>query len=472
MIEKDPYNFSPLSALALFQTDEAAEVTVIVEGKDGAKDIEKTISGSRTEHEIPILGLYPDATNQVILQAETESGETMKHEFEVETSSLPDDLIQPTIEESHPENMQDGLTFVVPSKKYPYAVDENAQVRWYSSMQSQHLFKRLENGHILLAPKNKEENGELVVMDMLGDIQDSYNVEVENYENNDIIHHDTIELPNGNLLATVHDGAEYIEDEMIEIDRETGETVNVVDMKEVMPSSFYEDYSGPGIENGEVDWFHQNAVSYDEKDDAILVSSRSQDIVVKMDYPDGDIKWILGSHENWPSSYEQYLLEPESEDMKFPGAQHAMTTLPDQDQNDATSDVLLFDNNKVITRGDEGKSEEFSQAVQYRINEEDHTVEQVWSYGKERGEEFFSFIIGDADHLPDDGNRLITSGYMLNSEDERESRIVEVTGSNDPEVVFEILLTGFTEDANNKAYRAERMPLYPQNQANPSIFQR
>lgn len=46
-----------------------------------------------------------------------------------------------------------------------------------------------------------------------------------------VIHHDGIELPSGNLLLTVNDGSNYIEDTMIEINRETGEIEKTIDLR-------------------------------------------------------------------------------------------------------------------------------------------------------------------------------------------------------------------------------------------------
>src|SRR5699024_12573979 len=134
--------------------------------------------------------------------------------------------------------------------------------------------------------------------------------------------------------------------------------------------------------------------------------------------------------------YREYSLEPEK-DVKFPAAHHAMKVLPDMDGNDDTVDVLLRDNNHVVTRGDTGISNQYSRAVQYRINEKEKTVSEVWSYGEERGEAFYSEIIGNAQYLPETGNRLITSGYIEPEEDSDEivSKVVETNDKDDADVI-------------------------------------
>ncbi|MCP3028879.1 aryl-sulfate sulfotransferase [Halobacillus sp. A5] len=456
LVIEDPYGAAPLTALAKFETDEAQEITVTVEGRDGGEEISNTFDGYETEHEIPILGLYPDHDNTVVLEAETDDGETSETELTVTTDPLPDNFLDTELVEADEQRMENGLTFIIPSGEYAYGVDSNGEVRWYSSMPNSHVFQRLENDKLVFLTQKVEQSGQynlILEMDMLGQVSFGSYIDVSNFENWGVVHHDVIELPNDNFLATDHDGSEYIEDDMVEIDRETGDMVDELNMKDIFPEEMYEDYDGASADEG--DWFHQNAVWYDENDDDILVSSRHQDAIVDMSYPDGEVEWILADHEGWPEEFEDNLLEPQGEDFKFPGGPHAIMTLPDQDDDPETTDVMLFDNNISIVRGDEGQSEEFSRAVQYRINTEEMTVEEVWSYGEDRGEAFFSNIVGDADYLEESGNRLITSGHAFGEEgDDLHSRIVETTGDEEAEVVYELKISGFEEGESRQAYRA------------------
>ena len=138
-----------------------------------------------------------------------------------------------------------------------------------------------------------------------------------------------------------------------------------------------------------------------------------------------------------------------------------MTLLPDFDDNDATKDIMIFDNNIAVSRGNESVSEEYSRDVQYRINTEKMTIKEIWVYGKERGELFFSKYVSDANYLSETGNRLIASGYTK-EDDKMRSNVVEVTGGDEPEVVYERKVTGFKEGSHGQIYRGIRMPLYPE----------
>jgi len=251
---------------------------------------------------------------------------------------------------------------------------------------------------------------------------------------------------------------------MTEIDSETGEIVDRMNFKEVFSPSFYENYTGPSSERG--DWLHQNAVTLTNDEESVLVSARNQDMVMKLSYPEMETEWVLAADENWPegANIRDYLLEPVGETTKFPTGQHAVEEMPDQDGDPDTMDIMLFDNNWRVTRGNENVSTDYSRSVQYRINETEGTVEEIWSYGEERGEDFFSKIVGDADLQPETDNVLMTSGRIEEEDvDDPESRIVEVT-KEEEEVVFELVVSRFAEHHNNRSqiYRAERTSLYPE----------
>lgn len=458
----DPYGEVPLSALVKFKTKHPVKVSLTVKGKSAKTNITKTFKGYKKNHQIPVLGLYPDYKNTVILTGKKKNGQTMKKQIHVKTDPLPEDFLHTELVKSKPDKMEDGLTFITPSSAYPYAVDQDGEVRWFSTLPNSHVFKRLNNGHLLYLSEKHKYNL-LLEMDMLGHVYHAYHVNLSDYDGWGVIHHDAVQLPNKNFLVTTTDTSPYVEDDMVEIDRKTGKPVHELNMRDFFPESFYEDYDGP--EADENDWFHQNAIWYNHKNDSILVSSRHQSAVMEMNYPDGKIHWILAAHEGWSKAYQKYLLQPIGDNFKFPGGQHAVMKLPDQDGNPDTTDIMLFDNNITITRGDKAASKKYSRGVQYRINTKDMTVKQIWAYGKERGKTFFSSIIGDANYLPHTKNRLITSGYNKDEDGNLRSIVTETTDGQPADVVYELKITGFQEDSHRQVYRAIRMPLYPDHQA-------
>ena len=461
MVIQDPYGEAPLTALTKFRTENPSRITVTVASRGDAQDITHTYPSFNQEHEVPVLGLYPGTDNEVTIEAEDRQGNVQEQTVSLKTDDTPAFAHNREVIESSPAEMEPGLTFITPGKSKAYGVDEQGDIRWYSSRTGGFVFKRLSNGNLLLGASQSEDkrNEYLFETDMLGKIQNQYKVNLPNYEDTNVIHHDAIELPNNNLLVTVHDNSNaYEEDTMVEIDRATGETVETLDLKDIFPAEAYEEYSGPNESDG--DWMHLNAIWYDKENRSILISGRHQSAVLSLTYPEMNINWILGAPEGWSADMAKKVLEPENGNLKYPGAQHAPMILPDQDDNPDTKDVLLFDNNTTVTRGDESISRDYSQGIQYRINEEEGTAETVWKYGEERGKDFFSNVVGDADYMYETTNRLLTSGYQKVN-DSYQATIVETAGDTG-EVVYELELSGIKKGDGRVVYRSERMPLYPE----------
>ena len=123
------------------------------------------------------------------------------------------------------------------------------------------------------------------------------------------------------------------------------------------------------------------------------------------------------------------------EGFDFPWGQHAPELLPN-------GNVILFDNGYLRNFNFDVN---YSRAVEYQIDEQNRTVEQIWQYGKERGKEFFSMLISDVDYLYNSKNILITSGFIAHN-----GKIVEVNYPEGTEV-FEVTLY-FNTLNGNKTY--------------------
>lgn len=465
LVIQDPYERAPLTARVLFETEEPMMVTVTVEGRDGdeSTSLSHIFDEVETTHDLPILGLYPNYENTVYITTIDESGVEEEFELTMTTGELPEDLLDIEVVEANTELMGEGLTFTSPSLSYPTGIDHNGDVRWYSSHETSNNFKRIENGNFLMASKeyHREDYDHLLEMDMLGKAHQAIVVDTENILKSSPFHHDMIELPNENYLVLIHDGSdEYIEDEIAEIDRETGEVVHRINLKDVVPNEVYEEFDGHNSDVG--DWAHINTVYLTEDEESILLSVRQQDAIMKLSYPEAEMEWIFAYPEDWHEELEDYVLDTDDESLKYHAGPHAVYEIPDMDDDPDTMDIMLFDNNTIYTRGDEDLHEEYSRGVHYRINEAEETVEEIWSYGEERGTDFFTRIVSDSDYLPESETVLINSGRTLDEEaEERYSIITEVTYEEESEVVFEAHIGPFDVDTYQQMYRAERLPLYP-----------
>lgn len=442
----NPYEISPLTALILFETRDLTAPTVTIVGEDESTTFTKTFTPNK-KHVLPIYGLYPDRNNEVII---TLNGED--YTFHIQTDPLPEDFALPTDVTANKEELDQELYFVTPSSQgYTAAYDINGDVRWYLTENMIWDVQRLRNGNIMLS-SNRLINPPyyttgLVEMDLTGKIYYEY-VLPGGY------HHDVYELENGNLLVASNDfDSGTVEDYIVEIERDTGNIVKRIDLKEILPMD-----EGKNQMATDYDWFHNNSVWYDSDTNSITLSGRHQDAVVNIDYNSLEINWIVGSHDGWSEEYQKYFLDPIGDDFEWQWAQHAAMILPN-------GDLFVFDNgnNRSKTEEDSVKaSDNYSRGVIYHINTIDKAIEQVWEYGKDRGSEFYSPYISDVDYLEED-HYLIHSGGIntvdgepgnepagLENVDSMNSITTEV--KND-EVIFEMNLP-------TNLYRAEKMDLY------------
>ena len=145
----------------------------------------------------------------------------------------------------------------------------------------------------------------------------------------------------------------------------------------------------------------------------------------------------------------------------------------------ARGTLLLYDNGNFRASPFNpplADSENYSRAVEYKINEQTMAVSQVWQYGSTRvGEWFYTGYEGNAEPEPKTGNVLVNFSavsYVNGSPPSSHvpgavmARFREVTHDPVPQVVFDLAITMY--DKTNSpyldctVYRAHRIPdLYP-----------
>ncbi len=487
-VTSNPYEIAPLTAEVTFQTTVPVEVTLEVLGRE---PVTHTFEGLSLSHRLPVLGLYPDTRNNVILRMTTAEGDVDEDAFTVTTDPLPDFFPDIDTTVTDRSRMEEGWNLsqysVNPSglpvetdvqagrnlRGLPFMFDTNGDIRYYLDLNFlgglAYEVGRLQNGNWIFGHDRM-----IYEYDVLG--QEINRWAIPGY----LTHHEVTEKPNGNILTAVHkigtknkDGGGTDGDHIIEIDRASGEIVGEWDLRQVA------DVYRRDLVNDAFDWFHMNAIWYDETDDTLIVSGRNQG-VVKIT-KDNELVWILAPHQGWGKAgigadrYEtaDYLLTavdaqgtpyPESvqqgtesaSDFDWVWGQHAPLILPN-------GHLLIFDNGFSRHFTPNGPTS-YSRGVEYVIDEEAMTVQQVWEYGAERGNEYFSPIISDVDYLGATGNRLIMPG-IARVGDTPGAYVTEVSFP-EGEVVFDAAVRFKGVFKTDKffgeiVYRSERLPLYP-----------
>lgn len=444
----DPYDASPLTALVLFETNDEVEPTITVVGKDELTTYTYK-SKKSNKHYLPIYGLYADYENTIII----EYGDVRK-EITIKTNPLPDNFILPTSIKADKEKLSNDLYFFTPSSRgYTCAYDTNGDVRWYLTNYAIWNINKLKNGHMLVSTERLINapyymTG-LYEIDMFGKIYNEYSLEGG-------YHHDYYEMPNGNLLVAsdnFNSDEGTVEDYIVEIDRQNGNIVKKFDLKSILNME-----DGKSENWSSYDWFHNNAVWYDDKTNSITLSGRHQDAVINISYETGNLNWIIGDSTNWSSEYQEYFFKPVGDNFEWQWSQHAAMITP-------KGYVFLFDNgnNKSKIKENYVSAENsYSRGVMYKIDTNNMTIEQIYEYGKERGSEFYSPYISDVDYL-DENHYIIHSGGIVYVDGKNSNQPAGLGGADklvsdtveilNDEIIFEIVLP-----TNN--YRVEKMNFY------------
>ena len=472
VLRTNPSEIAPLTATLTFSTTEESQVRVQVLGAEPAVYEPQALA---VDHHLPVLGLYPGVENQIEVRVTIPDSVYAADTIRVEAPPLPDFFPGVQVSSVNESLMEPGWTasamFIGDAgvfRPYPIMFDSDGIIRWYLDLSfvtnPTLTVERLSNGNMLAG-----DGHDLYEYDMLGTQVNHWNI--PGYA----VHHDFVETPDGNLIIAVDKvGLATIEDHMIEFDPVSGAVVHEWDLREALDVDRFD------WQVNEQDWLHVNAVVYDAMDDALVISGRNQ-AVFKVTR-NNELVWILAPHRGWGKAgingdgaeTSDFLLtavdqggqpfgdavqmgDTEPDDFGWSWGQHAPLFLPN-------GNLFLFDNglNRVFSPDPPA----YSRGVEYLVDESAMTVRQVWQYGKERGNEFYSFIISDVDYLPTTGNRLIMPG-IIDPGVNPHALVTEVT-TGSSQVVFEakinfknMLSTGTGFGQFDIVYRSERLPLYP-----------
>ena len=452
---KNPYLINPLCALVMFKTEKMVAPTITVRGKRNRREDNRHTFEASTTHILPVLGLYEDFTNLVEISLPDGSSK----QITIQTERLPDGICRCSNVSTSVDYLKNQFMFLTPSgRNLPAAYDYKGDIRWLLTEFTMFDLKRAANGNILTGSSRfchmPYNSTGLFEMNLLGKIYKEYRLP-GNY------HHDHFELEDGNLLVLSQDfHRDTVEDMCVLIDRGTGEILKEWDYKTFLP----QDVAGSGSQDAH-DWFHNNSVWYDKTTNSITISGRHQDAIVNIDFDSGKLNWIVGDPEGWPQEMvEKYFFTPtgDVDNFDWQYEQHGALICPN-------GDVMVFDNGQYRSKKKENyikNRDNFSRGVRYRIDTEKMEIEQVWQYGKERGQTFFSPYISNVEYY-DEGHYMIHSGGIgfkdgyafdglspfLDQGDLSVEQLSVTVEEKDGVVLYEMRVPG-------NFYRAEKLTLY------------
>ena len=498
---------APLVALVAFETQEATIATIEID--DGSERWSVVEDGPpTTNHSIVLWGLKPDREHKVRAHVATSEGQHSQRSESVtlKTPPLPKDFPPLKTLISEPDQMEPGVTVFAANRwedgrrihdyGYIIAVDATGEVVWYfrSKLRISDL-RWLSNGRLLF---NGAKFFGLYEIDLFGRMRRQWWATGLRAAPNesfipvpvDSFHHEILELRNGNFLAlstelrTVSDfpvdesepqgrtePAAVVGDMVVEFQPD-GTVVDRIHLFDLLDSQrigygslsgFWATHYRKDDDTPSRDWAHANSLSYDEDTDEIIVSLRHQDCVIKVDRKSRELRWIFGSPQRWRRPWSEKLLRPRGE-MEWPFHQHGVKLT-------SRGTLMMYDNGNYRALPPDPKrpaAQNASRAVEFRIDEETRSVEQIWEYGPAE-EIFYSPFYCDADTLPTTGNVLVTDGGRIETENQIASddipadyqwaRIFEVTRTKPARKIFEITVDSSPFSSTGwSVYRSERLP--------------
>lgn len=495
-IKVNPSGYCPLAASIHMQLPAKGRLGVKVLSKEGANtpDQEHLYQFSDNyEQNVTVLGLYENHKNQIeLVYTDKKGNERGKTQLEIPTQPLNiKRLLNHKVVTCQIDRMEPGLTFVAgrgegdTDTSIPYMVDADGEIRWVLEWSNhpklnhwggQCGLMRMKDGNYLGGDIN---NKQLVIVNVLGELQKSLNLEDLGFS----FHHELKVTADQKVLIAVTKNDAKIADNsnarifdfVAKLNPESGTVISLWDLTTMLDSSRITFAKRPDVydELPKVDvqsrtnWCHNNGVE-EMRDGSILCTGRWQGIF-KYTHA-GELKWIIAPHNEWKQEYHKYLLTPldrNGNPITDPDVLNGKKAHPDFDWGWGShspietpdGNIMVFDNG-YVRHYNFDNPEKYSRAVEYKIDEQNMTIRQVWEYGRERGRDCFSVIVSSVQYLKQTGNRFFAPGFgnPIRWGSKYGGHLIEI----DPrtgEVVFEIEVQS---DNSVGFHRAVRLPLYPE----------
>ena len=375
---------SILTKVTIRWTTETASTGSVAYGDGGALSEVAVSDGSGTEHEVVLRYLRAGQDYEFEVTSESSDGELGSGVLSFTTGYVPSSLPAFSVtqnEEDAPEMSFVGSVISTPSA--PILFDSEGYYRWWIVEEEAETIARARLSHdgetlLYLATGSNDK----------GSINEVRRVDLDtgSYEalETPMAHHDFIEFEDGTVAYLGQDTryigeTRVVADRLVELAPDGTQTTIWDTWRDYDWDPDFEAIDGSG-------WSHANALDYIAEEDAYLVSLRNFDAIVKLDGESGEILWQFGGED---SDFELTSGE-------FTSSQHQFEL--------TENGLLVFDNSYRF--GDT------SRAVEYALDEDTMTAEEIWSYVPSPG--LYCFGLGDV-HRLEDGNTVVTwstSGQM------------------------------------------------------------
>jgi hypothetical protein len=365
----------------------------VVCGEDWSQTYEA--SEKRTEHRVFVAGLWEGATCTATARADVHDTEPVEASTEFKAGPLPDFLPDFELVERKPDQLEPGWTLFNLWNKFDDVpltvalVDSRGRYRWYHQLSTSNPGSDTD--------VRTFRKGVLVGGDR-GHVGAHYlNWQGDTLWRGDFpMHHEIQPVAGGDEFYYLTMG------EKCPDDQSHAHAIVHYDWNQENELGRWNFCEFFVPEDPKPDWSHLNAIEPFPKGSSLLISSRTQHTLFKIDPEAEEGEWMMGIKGDFGISGEDRFFR-----------QHAPEIQPN-------GNIVLFDNGS-LARGEFTRT--WSRAIEISYDTEIMEAGVVWSYRPDP--DLFAPIWGDADRL-ENGNTLVTFG-IRNQNPDKNSRIVEVT---------------------------------------------
>lgn len=490
-------NVAPLTGVLCFSGGTQPVEWIVVHARCGEVEFERCFFRPEPNHPLPVVGFRFGLRYQIETRVEFAHGESMDFESELSLPPPPADPDAfPSIRVKSAGRTEPGWILLNPRRQIPtnareqerttidpaalnygllLLLDEDGEVVWCYQCDSRLTHCLVKEDRIYYGTADNR----ICEINFFGQLtgcwcpryrpsgrpvpKNAVPVEAETF------HHQFLLKENGNFLAlstqvrkvpNFYTSEEFpdapraaqwvVGDVILEFQRD-GQVVwewnafDHLDLERIGYETFFKYWGRRGYPPEARDWTHFNGLWELPEENALLVNSRVQSAVFKIDRSSGDIQWIFGDGKGWRSPWKEKLFT--LKEGSWPWQQHAPSVT-------TQGWLLLFNNDNYKAwpfSPMAAPNQTNSRPVAYALDETTMTARQVWDGAPEGENAVCSTAMGSAEPLTG-GNVLANYGMLLDSAridqitwETRErfptwTMVRELTGEQPAQVVLEIRL--------------------------------
>ena len=274
-IINNPYKFSPLTSLVIFNTNDYCSPIVTVYGKNDNDFVYKYKESKK--HYLIIYGLYSDYDNEVNIKCDKEEKDII-----IKTDKLPNDVDYKAIE------YDNELNFV--NSNYLYAVDKDDEVRWILTDKYNGNINILDNNNLIISSNEVYTDKyytSIVEMNLLGKIYNKYFIK----NKGDIsVDKNYIYVDNKNKIDRQTGEISKIKKNKGNINNKFNDINNNFKLKDMV---IFNNYENTKFDNKNISLFNPKKIDKEYKKYNIKINRVNNRLVIEGNFKDKEVYLIL-----------------------------------------------------------------------------------------------------------------------------------------------------------------------------------